>query len=276
MVVLLGRTLLAAVAVFTLSCLAAAQARLPEYVVGAQDVLAITVHGQPTLSGRYEVSDDGMIVFPLVGSIKALGVSADAIRDDLRKRLADGYLKNPEVAVTVDRHVSQQVNVIGEVRQPGSYPISGRLTVLDALTRAGFTTADAAGEILVIRSAEEQTAGSTAPAEASAPLTERIDLRRLQEGSIVPALLRDGDTVLVPKAAKVYVFGHVRTPGAYAYQQGMTVLELLAMAGGITERGSDHRLRVVRLSGDTRREISVKLGDQVQPGDTLKVPERFF
>jgi polysaccharide biosynthesis/export protein len=243
-----------------------------DYVIGPDDVLAVTVHGQSELSGRYEVGEDGTIVFPLVGRVRAEGTSAQALRDDLRRRLAEGYLKDPQVSVSVDRHASQQVMVIGEVRQPGTYALSGRLTVLEALTRAGFTTGEAAAEVVVIR------AGTAAPGEDASPPAgaERLDLRRLQNGTLPETVLRDGDTVLVPKAAKVFVFGHVRTPGAYVYQPGMTVLELLALAGGITERGSDHRLRVVRTAGDTRRELRVRLHDVVQPGDTLKVPERFF
>ena len=89
-------------------------------------------------------------------------------------------------------------------------------------------------------------------------------------------LLQSGDTVLVPKAETVYVFGHVRSPGAYPIQRDMTVLQALALAGGLTEQGSTSRIRLVRTVDGDQTEVRVKLTDTVQAGDTIVVPERFF
>src|SRR5439155_20861689 len=104
-----------------------------------------------------------------------------------------------------------------------------------------------------------------------------VDLNVLQRGALSRnVLLRDGDTVFVPRAEMVFVFGQVKNPGGYPIQSDMTVLQALSLAGGTTDRGTASRVRVVRIVGDKRQEIKVKLDDLVHAGDTIIVPERFF
>ena len=105
----------------------------------------------------------------------------------------------------------------------------------------------------------------------------RISLLELQSGNPEKNItLRAGDTVYFPKAAQVYVMGSVARPGAYRYQEGMTVLQALTLAGGATERGSAGRTKVVRIVNGKKVEKRVKATDLVVPEDTLVVPERFF
>jgi len=90
-------------------------------------------------------------------------------------------------------------------------------------------------------------------------------------------VLRDGDTIFVPRAESVYVFGQVKSPGAYSLQQKNTsVLQALSLAGGITDRGSTSRVRIVRIVDGQKKEFRVKLTDVVHPNDTIIVGERFF
>src|SRR5262249_14611006 len=105
----------------------------------------------------------------------------------------------------------------------------------------------------------------------------KIDLAQLQAGNLalnVP--LMDGDTVNVLKAQSVFVSGQVKSPGAYAVESGTTVLQVLTLAGGLTDRGADGRIRIVRTVKGKRTEVRAKLTDPVLPGDTIIVPERFF
>ena len=74
----------------------------------------------------------------------------------------------------------------------------------------------------------------------------------------------------------MYVFGQVRTPGAYPIEPGTTVLQALSLAGGVTDRGSTGRVKVVRAVDGKKKELKVKLTDTVEPGDTVIVGERFF
>ena len=105
----------------------------------------------------------------------------------------------------------------------------------------------------------------------------RISLLELQSGNPEKNIaLRAGDTVYFPKAAQVYVMGSVARPGPYRYQEGMTVLQALTLAGGATERGSAGRTKVIRVVNGKKVEKKMKATELVLPEDTLVVPERFF
>ena len=105
----------------------------------------------------------------------------------------------------------------------------------------------------------------------------RISLLELQSGNPEKNItLRAGDTVYFPKAAQVYVMGSVARPGPCRFQEGMTVLQALTVAGGATERGSAGRTKVVRIVSGKKVEQKVKATDLVLPEDALVVHERFF
>ena len=256
----------------------ATQAQVTNYIVGPQDVLAITLYDQQDISGKYTVEADGTFTFPLIGRVKAGGLSLRDVEQALRLALADGFFKNPQVSVAVEQYRSQRVFVMGEVRTPGPYPLVGDMTLIEALARAGSTTEHAAGEALIVRSpAASPTPGPVLPAQDSGAEVIRVDIKALQSGRLSSnARLRDGDTVFVPRAELVYVFGHVNRPGSYALQQGTTVLQALSLAGGVTDRGTTGRIRIARVVDGKKTEVRVKVEDLVLPGDTIIVPERYF
>ena len=89
-------------------------------------------------------------------------------------------------------------------------------------------------------------------------------------------ILRDGDIVNVPTAQRFYVDGHVRNPGPFILEPGMTVQQAIAVAGGLSDRGSDRGMIVRRLIKGRVTDIDVKLDDKVQAGDTIVIRQRFF
>jgi polysaccharide export outer membrane protein len=244
----------------------------PEYVVGPQDVLAVTVANEPTLSGKFMVVVDGTVTYPLLGSVKVGGLSLRGVERELTTRLRDGYLEKPVVSVALDQFGSQRVLVIGEVRQAGSYPLAGPTTLLEILLKAGAPTASAGVEALVVR-------GRTEGSRTSSTVL-RANLDALQRGDLTQDLtLRPGDMVFVPRAepsTPVYVMGLVKTPGAYQVVKGATVLQVLAQAGGVTDRGSTGRIKIVRKTPQRTVELKAALHDPVQPGDTVVVHRRLF
>jgi protein involved in polysaccharide export with SLBB domain len=130
---------------------------------------------------------------------------------------------------------------------------------------------------------EETTASSGPPPAAGmafdVPGAEiyRVSLQELQSGNPERnILLQAGDTVYVPRAAQVYISGSVARPGPIRYQEGMTLLQALTVAGGVTERGSQKRAKVVRTVEGRKQQVKLDLTDPVQPEDTIIVPERFF
>jgi len=256
----------------------AVHAQVNNYIVGPQDVLAITLFDQQDLSGKYTVEADGTFTFPLIGRVKAGGMSLRDVEQALRTQLSDGFFKNPQISVSVEQYRSQRIFVVGEVRTPGPYPLVGDMTLIEALARAGSTTEHAAGEALIVRSSDgSRSSGPLLPDQKNGADVIRVDVKALQSGRLSEnATLRDGDTIFVPRAELVYVFGHVHNPGAYTLQSGVTVLQALSLAGGVTDRGAMSRIRIARLLEGKRTELRVKLDDIVQPGDTIIVPERYF
>ena len=274
---------LALVFVFILGAVAVCAAEDPAaYIVGPNDVVAITVFDQPQLTGKYLVQADGTVTFPLLGSVKVGGLSMQEIESSVRARLAEGYLKNPQVGVTVEQYHSQQVFVMGEVRNPGTLEFTGAMTVIAALARAGSITDRAGFDALIVRPPAGAAPVLDAAAVERAQQTNesqviRVDLQSLQNGGLSQnVMLRGGDTVFVPRADIVIVTGYVGSPGERTIRKGMTVRQVLALAGGVTDRGSTGRIQIIRKIDGQDRTISAHLQDVVQPNDTIVVRERFF
>jgi polysaccharide export outer membrane protein len=246
-----------------------------DYRIGPRDVLNVTMWGQTDISGKYTVDAEGKLTFPLIGAVKVEGLTAGQVVAELRERLKHGFFLDPQLTVSVDDFRSQRIFVMGQVRQPGSYPLSGGMTLIEALARAGSVTPDAAPEALIVHA--KGAGGPVLPEEAMASGVVHVNVNDLQSGAIASTVtMRDGDTIFVPRADVVFVSGQVRTPGAYPIGRSTTVLQVLTLAGGITDRGASSRIRVLRVAGGVRREVKVGLDDLVKAGDTVVVPERFF
>jgi polysaccharide export outer membrane protein len=247
-----------------------------DYAIGASDVLAIQVFDQPDLGGKYTVEADGTFSFPLIGRVKAGGISLRAFEMHLKKRLIDdGYFRNPQVTVAVEQYRSQRVFVMGEVRAPGPVPLTGGMTLIEALSRAGSTLPSSSGEVAIVR-APQGAKGPVLPEQGGAEIL-RASIRDLEAGKMKQNIeLQDGDTIFAPRAESVYVFGQVKNPGSYPIKSDTTLLQTLSLAGGVTPNGALNRTSVIRIVNGEKKDVKVKLTDVVEPGDTISVPERFF
>ena len=248
-----------------------------DYLIGPQDVLAIQVFDQADLGGKYTVETDGTFSFPLIGRVQAAGMTLRGFETELKKKLSDGYFRNPQVTVGVETYRSQRVFVMGEVRSPGPVPLTGGMTLIEALARAGSTMPSASGELAIVR-AKQGATGPIIPGQSEDVDVVRASIRELEGGAMSQNVqLHDGDTIFVPRAESVYVFGQVKTPGAFALvQRDTTILQALSLAGGVTENGAMNRVKVIRIINGEKKELKVKLTDLVRAGDTIVVPERFF
>jgi protein involved in polysaccharide export with SLBB domain len=109
-----------------------------DYLLGPGDKLKMVTYGEDALSGEFLVSDGGEVAVPLVGNVRAAGLSIDGFQEHVRAALADGYLKDPRVAIEVEDY--RPFYILGEVNKPGNYPFVAGLTVLNAVaTASGFT-----------------------------------------------------------------------------------------------------------------------------------------
>lgn len=279
----LGGTLLAS--------LSAAQG---SYEIGPRDVVHLVVIGQDNLTGDFAVDPDGMLTLPLLGKVKAADLTPQELERKLTTLLADGYLRRPQVSLSIKEYQSQRVFVTGEVTRPGPYPLKADRTLLALLGDIGGPGPNAGHEVVIYRAASASEPApvslpSEIPTDADTPLTPaaassefiRVSLKRLQAGEMEQNVeLRAGDTVYFPPARQVYVSGQVARPGPYKFQEGMTVLQVLTLAGGVTPRGAAGRARIVRSvkedSEEKRKELKARMEDLVEPDDTIVVPERFF
>ena len=255
-----------------------AAAQSTGYTVGVADVLKVTVFNETALSGSFRVDDDGTITYPLLGRVTVAGQSVKDIEQLLHKRLLDGYVRNPQVAVEVEQYRSRSIFIMGEVRTPGKYPLTESVQLLEVLALAGSVTPAASSELLVLRGKEGSANGPILPENASAATVMRVSMMDLEGGNLSANIaLQDGDTVFVPKAERFFVIGHVRNPGSFVLERNMTVEQGIAVAGGFTERGSTRGIKIRRQVGpDEFQEFEVKRTDRIQAGDTVIVRQRFI
>ncbi len=122
------------------------------YLIGVDDLLRVTVFGIEELNLSVRVNAQGQIAMPLIGSVPAAGLTAEALAEDIAARLAKDYLQNPQVTVFIEEFTSQKVTVVGAVKNPGVFPVKGQTTLLQVVAAAGQpTTIAKRGVIKVLR-----------------------------------------------------------------------------------------------------------------------------
>lgn len=238
-----------------------AAAQLPNsgYQLGPEDQIEVVVFGQPDMTVRTRIKSDGTITVPLVGSVPAAGQNVQSLAADIARRLqSGGYLKSPLVNVEILAYVSRLVTVLGQVAQPGNFPLDRPQTLGDMIARTGGVR-PAAGDVVLLRHAGSSQA-------------ERILLSELALNSSRDVALRPGDVVFVPEADLFYIYGQIGSAGAYPIRAGMTIRQALARGGGPTLAGSEKRVSVYR----NGKESDADLEARVQPNDVIFVRERVF
>jgi polysaccharide biosynthesis/export protein len=229
--------------------------------LGPGDSVSIQVFGQPDITSVY-VGDDGTISVPLVGNIPVGGTSPVQAAARVAKALKDGgYFVDPHVTILVTQQRNQVVSVVGEVTAVGRYPINPRTTIVDLLAQAGGLRTTASDSGFVLR-----------PDESGHISRYPVQLTGLSEFK-----LAGGDSLLVPKAEHFSIQGEVASPGIYPIEPGMTLIQALARAGGINERGSERRIELKRLGKNGQYQVlHAKLGDSIQADDIIRVKESIF
>jgi polysaccharide biosynthesis/export protein len=247
----------------------AAQGTVEGYVIGPQDNLSIIVADEVELTGKFRVDSDGTISMPYLGRVPLAGLSLADAQDKVTALLKKDYLKNPQVRIEVDQFKSRSVLVTGEVRSPGKVSLPGTtMSLLEALALAGSPTPNASSEVLVMHAPK--------PGEP-VPLPITVNRKDLELGKVGRDLiLLDGDIVNVPVAKRFFISGFVKNPGSFVLDTGTTVGQAIVLAGGLTDRGSDRRISITRTVDGKSVEVPVKMEDQVQPNDEIKIKPRFF
>lgn len=267
------------------------------YVIGREDILDISVWQSPDLTKALTVQSDGTIDYPILGSLRATGLTPPQLATILREKLAQGYVKDPKVTVSVKEYNSKKVLVFGEVAKPGLYKLRGEIPLLEFLFMVGGVNQDAK-RMTVIRppKVSEDTVPSALlpPSEQKSPTESasaiEVDLiALLSKGNLSQnIMIQPGDSVYVASGTgqKYYVLGQVKQPGPYEWVQDITLLEAIKLAQGITERGAPNRIKVRKNYRDRQEVLKINLTDIIngkkkddviiKPGDTIIVPESWI
>ncbi len=238
------------------------------YVIGPADTIEIRVAGQPDLTTQARVDGDGRIGFPQLGQVTVAGQTLEQISNRIAAALEKAdIIRRPKVTAAIITY-GRQVSVLGQVGTPGIVPIDRPMTITDVLARTGGVKTDTAGYYLFLRSTDG----------AGQPTSQKMEINKVLEGD--PSLnqvVKNGDTIYVPLAPVYYLYGFVAKPGLYLLREPITVQQAIALAGGVLPTGSDSRVTVKRKGVDgSERETRIKLGDMVEAGDTLIIPESWF
>lgn len=246
-------------------------------LIGAADGVSIQVLEAPELTQHVRVTDSGFIPLIVGGSVKIGGMAPSKAADAIAQALKSGnYLLNPHVTVTVDQYATQNVTVMGQVKQPGSYPIGTPRSVIDVLALAGGMTDLADRRITVERQSSKDTVQYFLSNQSKAAL----------DGN---ALVYPGDIVLVAKIDVVYVMGDVPRPGGYPMSTNdgkLSLLEAVSLAGSAMPHAVPNSTRLIRkLADGTHVEMQVALGTMqkgkekdilLQPDDIIYIPFSFM
>ncbi len=237
--------------------------------LGTGDMVRITVFRNPDLTTETRVSERGTILFPMIGEVPVSGMTPAQAGARIAQKLREGrFVVNPEVNVSLFQVNSRQVAVLGNVNKPGRYPLdSQNVKLTDFLAVAGGIAPTGSDRATIVSTRDGKT------------VKRDIDLVAMfRNGDMAQNIpLQPGDTIFVEKAPTVYIYGEVQKAGAYRLEPHMTVMQALALGGGLTTRGTQRGIKIARRAGDGHvKEIEARLTDPVQVDDVIYVNESLF
>ena len=251
-----------------------------DYPIGPKDLLEIRVFEIPELNLERRVNNNGTIDLPLLGEVNVSGLTAAQGRDRLEQLLKAKYVNRASVSVVIKEFGNKPVTVIGAVQRPGTLNISGRWTLLQAISAVGGLTDAASRKIYVLRRAENGLSD-----------TLEIDAEELFHNASpiwnIPILPADVVNVQARTNIRVFCLGEVKSPGALEFNSDdrVSLLSVIAKAGGLTDRAS-RTIRIKRRGADGKdaeivanfkRIVSGKDADPLlKPNDVVVVKESFF
>lgn len=240
-----------------------------QYRLALGDNIRITVFQSPDLSLEARITEAGVISYPLLGSVNLAGLTVAEAEQRIANGLRTGnFVKQPQVSITVVQARGNQVSVLGQVGRPGRYALeTGEVRMTDMLATAGGVAQGGSDIIVVVGSRNGQ------------PYRIEIDLPSVfaPNRRSADVLLQNADVIWVERSPTIYMYGEVQKPGAMRLERNMTVMQALASAGGLTQRGTARGLRVSRKdAAGAVREIEPTMTDTLRPDDVLFVRESVF
>ncbi|GBE02585.1 polysialic acid transport protein KpsD precursor [bacterium BMS3Abin08] len=223
---------------------------MADYKIGPEDLLDIDVFQVEDLKASVRVTARGFIRLPLIGRVKAAGLTVAELEDTLSGKL-EKYLEQPVVSVFVKEYRSQQITVLGAVKNPQQYSVSGPKRLLEILSIAGGLT-DEAGDLCYIQKASGE---SDAPQRYVGTVVINLNELLMKGKAELNIPLSSGDVVNIPKRGVFFVDGAVKDPGSFQIKGRTTIIQAVSMAKGLKYEADGSSLRIYRDNGAPEREI---------------------
>lgn len=240
-----------------------------DYVLGAGDVIRVSVYQNADLTLETRLAESGTISFPLIGQVKLGGLSVPRAEKLIADGLRNGnFVRQPQVSILVTQVRGNQASVLGMVNRPGRYPIEQTGMRLSELLATAGGISQGGSDLVTLSGMRDNRAFRVV-----------IDLPNLFAASTKSndPVIVNGDTVYVDRMPMVYIYGEVQRPGAMRLERDMTVIQALATGGGLTQRGTEKGLRVHRRNADGKVEIlQPGMNDAMKDGDVIYVRESLF
>lgn len=252
-----------------------------KFVLGPEDIIQVSVWGNSELTAEMPIRPDGLISYPLLGDIQAKGLTPSELKQRITTDLRN-YITDASVTVIVKEINSIKISIAGEVNRPGTYNINRPLTLLHLFAMAeGFSVKADLKKSYILRNGKKLD----------------IDFFALvkQDDFTQNILLKDNDLIFIHDnfQSRINIMGEVNRPQVIDFQEGMTVLDAVLMAEGLTEIARPKGTKVYRRAhgndvlGENIEKINIELdqvifqGDlskniRLQPSDIILIPRSFF
>jgi len=257
----------------------AAKSPQSDFVLGPEDIVKITVWGAKELTSAMPIRPDGFISFPLIGDIKAQGLTPGQLKKEIARQLKD-FINEPNVVVIVEEINSINISIAGEVKKPGVFKANRAISLLHLFSMAqGFTEDADLHRSYVLRDGK------------------KIDVqifKLVEEDDFSQNIwLKGNDLVYIHTnfQSQINITGEVKEPQIIPFQEGMTFLDAVMSAKGLTEIALPEGAIIYRQSqNDTGEKLTTKIpvalnkviseGDlskdiALMPGDIIHVPKNF-
>lgn len=246
-------------------------------LIGPGDLVHIQVFDTPEMDQHIRVADAGTVPLVFVGDTKIAGMTpADAGHVIERALIEKRLMLHPQVTVTVEQYATQNVSVMGQVKNPGNYPITTPQSIIKVLALAGGVTDVADRNLTIQRGGDEKKT-------INYFLSNQSD--KAFAGGV---MVNPGDTVLVPKAPIIYVLGDVGRPGGFSITTNnskMTALQAIALAGSFQRSAVPSKSKLIRKGPNGQQELPLQLAAiqkgkqpdvELQADDIIYVPFSFL
>lgn len=236
-----------------LSAAASSQGTLSEgYHIGPEDVLEIDAYNLDELNKTVRVNSAGDIALPLVGVMRVKGMTPSQVEQEITKRITR-YVEQPVVNVIVKEYRSQRISVVGAVKNPQVFAVTGQRRLLDMLMMAGGLSGDAGRICYIIRPVKGK--GEKGGKVRAETLVINLNQLLVKGDYNLNVPVYANDIVNVPRGGVIFVDGEVNSPGSYMLSANMTLEQAITMAKGLIPDANSGDVRIFRDNGKGGRNV---------------------